>query len=159
MAAGAIPTELGTKKISSLLRSYAVPGIIAMTATSLYNVVDRAFIGHIEEVGPLAISGLTVTFPLMNISAAFGTLVGVHIISDSARSLNNDIRRIYLFYSTFDVIYHIKKTSGKDTKFGVIFRDFIFRLPYSGMESLFRYRIHAICSHNIQNWIHLPLPL
>ena len=77
MAAGAIPTELGTKKISSLLRSYAVPGIIAMTATSLYNVVDRAFIGHIEEVGPLAISGLTVTFPLMNISAAFGTLVGV----------------------------------------------------------------------------------
>ena len=77
MAAGAIPTKLGTQKISSLLISYAVPGIIAMIATSLYNVVDRAFIGHIEEVGPLAISGLTVTFPLMNISAAFGTLVGV----------------------------------------------------------------------------------
>ena len=77
MAAGAIPTKLGTQKISSLLISYAVPGIIAMAASSLYNMVDRAFIGHIEEVGPLAISGLTVTFPLMNISAAFGTLVGV----------------------------------------------------------------------------------
>ncbi|MBQ2527099.1 MAG: MATE family efflux transporter [Bacteroidales bacterium] len=77
MAAGAIPTKLGTQKISSLLISYAVPGIIAMIATSLYNVVDRAFIGHIEEVGPLAISGLAVTFPLMNISAALGTLVGV----------------------------------------------------------------------------------
>ncbi|MDT3356542.1 MAG: MATE family efflux transporter [Bacteroidota bacterium] len=77
MAAGAIPTELGTKKISSLLRSYAVPGIIAMTASSLYNMVDSIFIGHIEEVGSLAISGLAVTFPLMNISAALGTLVGV----------------------------------------------------------------------------------
>lgn len=77
MAAGAIPTKLGTQKISSLLISYAVPGIIAMAASSLYNLVDRAFIGHIEEVGPLAISGLAVTFPLMNISAALGTLVGV----------------------------------------------------------------------------------
>ena len=77
MAAGAIPTKLGTQKISSLLISYAVPGIIAMAASSLYNMVDRAFIGHIEEVGPLAISGLAVTFPLMNISAALGTLVGV----------------------------------------------------------------------------------
>ncbi len=77
MAAGAIPTELGTKKISSLLRSYAIPGIIAMVASSIYNVVDRAFIGHIDNVGSLAISGLAVTFPLMNISAALGTLVGV----------------------------------------------------------------------------------
>jgi len=77
MAAGAIPTKLGTQKISSLLISYAVPGIIAMAASSLYNLVDRAFIGHIEEVGSLAFSGLAVTFPLMNISAALGTLVGV----------------------------------------------------------------------------------
>ena len=77
MAAGAIPTKLGTQKISSLLISYAVPGIIAMTASSLYNMVDSIFIGHIEEVGSLAISGLAVTFPLMNISAALGTLVGV----------------------------------------------------------------------------------
>ena len=77
MSAGSIPTELGTKPVGRLLREYAIPGIIAMTASSLYNMVDSIFIGHIPEVGSLAISGLAVTFPLMNISTAFGTLVGV----------------------------------------------------------------------------------
>ena len=71
------PTELGTKPIGSLIKQYAVPGIIAMTASSLYNMVDSIFIGHIPEVGSLSMSGLAVTFPLMNISTAFGTLVGV----------------------------------------------------------------------------------
>ncbi len=75
--AGSVPTELGTKPINSLIRQYAVPGIIAMTASSLYNIIDRIYIGHIADVGSLAISGLAVTFPLMNISTAFGTLVGV----------------------------------------------------------------------------------
>ena len=75
--AGAIPVELGTKPIGQLIRQYAVPGIIAMTASSLYNMVDSIYIGHIPDVGSLAISGLAVTFPLMNISTAFGTLVGV----------------------------------------------------------------------------------
>ena len=72
-----IPTDLGTKKISSLLAKYAVPAIIAMTASSLYNMVDSIYIGHIKDFGHLAISGLAVTFPLMNLSAALGTLVGV----------------------------------------------------------------------------------
>ena len=71
----AIPVELGTEPIGKLLKNYAVPAIIAMTASSLYNIVDSIFIGH--GVGPLAIAGLAVTFPLMNLSAAFGTLVGV----------------------------------------------------------------------------------
>ena len=69
-----IPTELGTDKISRLLKQYALPAIIAQTAASLYNMVDSIFIG--QGVGPLAISGLAVTFPLMNLSTAFGTLVG-----------------------------------------------------------------------------------
>jgi len=67
--------ELGTERIGKLLAQYAVPAIIAMTASSLYNMVDSIFIGH--GVGPLAISGLAVTFPLMNLAAAFGSLVGV----------------------------------------------------------------------------------
>ncbi|MBO4447746.1 MAG: MATE family efflux transporter, partial [Bacteroidales bacterium] len=71
------PTELGTKRIGTLLRMYAVPGIIAQTAASLYNMVDSIYIGHIPDVGAAAISGLAVTFPLMNISIALGTLVGV----------------------------------------------------------------------------------
>ena len=77
MAGTAVPTELGTKPVGRLLRQYAVPGIIAMTASSLYNMVDSIYIGHIPEVGSLSMAGLAVTFPLMNISTAFGTLVGV----------------------------------------------------------------------------------
>ena len=71
----AVPLELGTENIGKLLMKYAGPAIIAMTASSLYNMIDSIFIGH--GVGPLAISGLAVTFPLMNLSAAFGSLVGV----------------------------------------------------------------------------------
>lgn len=70
-----IPTELGTEKIGKLLRKYAIPAIIAMTASSLYNIADSIFIGH--GVGPYAISGLALTFPIMNLAAAFGSLVGV----------------------------------------------------------------------------------
>ena len=68
-------TELGTQSIRSLLLKYAMPGIIAMTAMSLYNMVDSIFIGH--GVGAMALSGLTVAKPFMDICAAFGTLVGV----------------------------------------------------------------------------------
>ncbi len=67
--------ELGTERIRKLLLQYAVPAVIAMTASSLYNMVDSIFIG--QMVGPLAISGLALTFPLMNLAAAFGSLVGV----------------------------------------------------------------------------------
>ena len=69
------PLDLGIKPIGNLLRQYAIPAIVAMTASSLYNMVDSIFIGH--GVGPLAISGLALTFPFMNLSAAFGAMVGV----------------------------------------------------------------------------------
>lgn len=69
------PTELGTEHIGKLLVRYALPAITAMVASSLYNIVDRAFIGH--GVDSLALSGLAVTFPLMNLSAALGSMVGV----------------------------------------------------------------------------------
>ena len=69
------PLVLGTEPISKLLTQYAIPAIIAMTASSLYNMTDSIFIGH--GVGALAIAGLALTFPLMNLAAAFGSLVGV----------------------------------------------------------------------------------
>ena len=72
-----VPTELGTEKISKLLMQYAIPAIIAQTAASLYHTIDSIFIGHIPEVGALAISGLATTFPFMNLSVAFGAMVGV----------------------------------------------------------------------------------
>ena len=67
--------ELGIQPVGKLLMQYAIPAIIAMTASSLYNIVDSIFIG--QGVGPLAISGLAVTFPFMNLGAAFGAMVGV----------------------------------------------------------------------------------
>ena len=67
--------ELGTKPVGTLLWQYALPAIVAMTASSLYNIIDRAMIGQI--VGPEAIAGLGITFPLMNLGAAFGAAVGI----------------------------------------------------------------------------------
>ena len=75
MAEKRIPSELGTRPVGELLRQYALPSIIAMLASSLYNIVDSIFIGH--GVDAMALSGLAVTFPLMNISTAFGAMVGM----------------------------------------------------------------------------------
>ena len=72
-----VPTELGTEKVGRLLMQYAIPAIIAQIAASLYNMIDSAFIGHIPNVGADAISGLATTFPFMNLSVAFGAMVGV----------------------------------------------------------------------------------
>lgn len=67
--------ELGTTSVRRLLFQYALPAIIAMTASSLYNIVDSIFIGH--GCGALALGGLTIAKPFMDICAAFGSLVGV----------------------------------------------------------------------------------
>ena len=67
--------SLGTDPLSKLLPRYAIPAIIAMISTSLFNIIDSIFIGH--GVGAMALSGLTVAKPFMDICAAFGTLVGV----------------------------------------------------------------------------------
>ena len=65
---------LEKENIGQLLLNYSLPAIIATTAGSLYNIIDRIFIG--QGVGPYAISGLAITFPIMNLAIAFGTLVG-----------------------------------------------------------------------------------
>ena len=66
---------LGTEPVGKLLVQYATPAIVAMMASSLYNTVDSIFIG--QGVGAMAISGLAITFPFMNLSAAFGAAIGV----------------------------------------------------------------------------------
>ena len=70
-----VPTELGTKPIGSLLWQYSLPAIIAMVASSIYNIVDSIFVG--QGLGDEAISGMAVASPFMNLSAAFGAMVGV----------------------------------------------------------------------------------
>ena len=69
------PLELEQQPVSTLLIKYSLPAIIAMIASSIYNMVDSIFIGN--DVGALAISGLAVASPLMNLSVAFGAMVGV----------------------------------------------------------------------------------
>lgn len=73
--AARIPTELGSEKISVLLKQYAVPSIIAMSCSSLYNLVDSIFIG--QFAGGFALAGLALTFPLMNLGTAFSSLIAV----------------------------------------------------------------------------------
>ena len=67
--------SLGTDNIGKLLFNYAMPAIIAMASSSLYHLIDSAFVGH--GVGGAAIAGMAVTMPIMNIGAAFGAMVGV----------------------------------------------------------------------------------
>lgn len=73
MAQQTDPRILGTEKIGKLLLQYSIPAIIGMTITSLYNIIDSIFIGH--GVGAMAISGLAITFPLMNLVVAFCVLI------------------------------------------------------------------------------------
>ena len=74
MSSQSSPLSLGTDSLSKLLFRYALPAIIAQVAASLYNIVDSIFIG--QGVGPLAISGLALTMPMMNLTAAFGAMIG-----------------------------------------------------------------------------------
>lgn len=67
------PHILGKESIGKLLLQYSIPAIIGMTITSIYNIIDSIFIGH--GVGAMAIAGLAVSFPLMNLVVAFCTLV------------------------------------------------------------------------------------
>ncbi len=68
------PSHLGTTKISRLLLEYSVPAIIGTLITSLYNIIDSICIGH--GVGSMALAGMALTFPIMNLSGAFGMLIG-----------------------------------------------------------------------------------
>ncbi|MGL4911190.1 MAG: MATE family efflux transporter [Romboutsia sp.] len=68
---------LGTESVYKLLLKYSIPAIIGMMVNALYNVVDRMFIGNIPGVGPLAITGLGITMPIVTIILAFGMLIGL----------------------------------------------------------------------------------
>lgn len=68
---------LGEEKISKLLIRFSVPAIIGMLVNTLYNIVDRMYIGNIPEVGGLALTGVGITMPIMTIIMAFGMLVGL----------------------------------------------------------------------------------
>jgi len=107
------PLALGTGNVWKLLLQYAIPSVIAMTATSLYNIIDSVFIG--QGVGALAISGLAITFPLMNLGAAFGSLVGVGAATLMSLRLgqkdystaNNILGNVFVLNLIFGIAYTI----------------------------------------------------
>lgn len=68
-------SELAQRPVGRLLFDYSLPAVVGMVTVSLYNVIDRIFIGH--QVGADAISGLAITFPVMNLATALGVLIGV----------------------------------------------------------------------------------
>ncbi len=84
-------SELATRTIPRLLWQYSMPAIVGMVVMSLYNVIDRIFIGR--GVGPEAIAGLALTFPVMNISAAIGVLIGAGAASRVSIMLGQNNRR------------------------------------------------------------------
>lgn len=69
--------KLAVMPVGKLLFSLAMPAIAAQIVNLLYNMVDRIYIGHIKDVGSLALTGLGVTFPVIVLIAAFAALVGV----------------------------------------------------------------------------------
>jgi putative MATE family efflux protein len=113
MAKDVSPVALGTENVWHLLLEYAIPSVIATTASSLYNIIDSIFIGH--GVGALAISGLAISFPLMNLAAAFGSLVGVgaatlmslRLGQKDYSSANNILGNVFVLNLIFGLAYTI----------------------------------------------------
>ncbi len=114
----ASPTILATGNIKKLMLEYSAPAIAAMLTSSLYNIIDSIFIG--QGVGALAIAGLAITMPIMNLSAAFGAMVGVgggtltsirmgqQDIESATKVLSNVIIMNIVFgviFSIFGIIY------------------------------------------------------
>lgn len=84
--------QLATKPVGRLLIQFATPSIIAMSASSIYHLCDSIFIGR--GAGPLAIAGLAITFPLMNISAAFGAMLGVGLAAQTSVKMERAISSV-----------------------------------------------------------------
>ncbi len=103
--------ELSNENIGKLLWKYSIPAITGMFVNALYNIVDRIFIG--QAIGAIAISGISVTFPILIIIMAFGMLVGVG--SGSLISIRLGERRLqeaeYILGNAFSLLVIISLLS------------------------------------------------
>ncbi|MBR5069965.1 MAG: MATE family efflux transporter [Bacteroidales bacterium] len=117
--------QLATKPVGRLLIQFATPSIIAMSASSIYNLCDSIFIGR--GAGPLAIAGLAITFPLMNISAAFGAMLGVGSAAQTSVKMGegNQQRALMIFGNMLRLDITIGLII---TTLGLLFLDPILRL-------------------------------
>lgn len=108
--------QLATEPVGRLLWRYSLPAVVGMLVISLYNVIDRIFIG--QGVGPDAIAGLAVTFPVMNITTALGVLVGagssarVSILlgqgrlDEAERTLGNSLSLLLVFATSYMALFY-----------------------------------------------------
>lgn len=125
--------ELGQAPVGKLLWKYFVPAIIGVLANTLYNLVDRVYIGR--GVGALALSGLTVTFPIMIIAMAFGMLVGMgsaSLVSIRLGERNRDEAEKILGHAFVLLV----GTSLAITVLGLLLRDGALALFGAGPETL-----------------------
>ena len=125
--------ELGQAPVGKLLWKYFVPAIIGVLANTLYNLVDRVYIGR--GVGALALSGLTVTFPIMIIAMAFGMLVGMgsaSLVSIRLGERNRDEAEKILGHAFILLV----GTSLAITVLGLLLRDGALALFGAGPETL-----------------------
>lgn len=114
--------ELGTEPIGSLLWLYALPSVISQVISSVYNLADRMFIG--QGVGALAIAGLAITMPIMNVVHAFGSLIGA-----------GSAARISIVLGKKDYVW-AEKILGNSTVFTIIFGAVIFLFGYTMMDPI-----------------------
>lgn len=112
--------ELETASIGSLLWLYALPSVVSQVIASVYNLADRMFIG--QGVGALAIAGLAITMPLMNVIHAFGSLIGA-----------GSAARISIVLGKKDIVW-AEKILGNSTIFTIIFGIVIFVFGYTMMD-------------------------
>ena len=108
--------DLATLPVGRLLWRYSLPAVTGMLVMSLYNVVDRIFIG--QGVGPEAIAGLAITFPVINVTTALGVLVGAGASSrvsillgegrhaDAERTLGNSLTLLVIFATCYMALFY-----------------------------------------------------
>lgn len=127
--------NLATEKIGKLLWTYTLPAMVGTVVMSLYNIVDRIFIG--QGVGPLAISGLALTFPFMIILMAFGMLIGAGSASRISITLgeNNSQKAEKILGNAVTLTFLI---SGTAVILSMIFMDDLLRL-FGGTENTIQY--------------------
>ncbi|KPU45646.1 multidrug export protein MepA [Oxobacter pfennigii] len=127
--------KLGTEKISTLLYQLSLPGIIAMLVNSLYNIVDTVFVGH--GVGPMAIGGLAIAFPIQMLSMGFSQLIGMGAASSVSRYLGakNTEKADIVAGNAYTAIVII---SALFAAVGLLFTDPMLRL-FGATESLIPY--------------------
>ncbi|MDD2962062.1 MAG: MATE family efflux transporter [Muribaculaceae bacterium] len=136
--------ELESAPIGKLLWKYSIPAVVGILVMSTYNIIDRIFIG--QGVGANAIAGLAVTFPLMNISAALGTLVGVGAAARISIALGEKNKRLAEFIIGNSLVLTTILAVSYTVVFGIFLKDILYMFGASDatIPYAYDYIIHLL---------------